>query len=167
MLSNIWILAHFLNIEIAPSAFKHWYSGGILSNIGILGLLLYTLGFWPYHFKHWISDLILANTGIVILFFQTLELWRYSHKHCLKVWSYPHKHWNSAPILINSGILILSFQTFKSDLILTNFGIVDFIVTLGWIVAPFFRTLVLWSYPYKYWNSDLIVPNIGILALFL
>ena len=30
-----------------------------------------------------------------------------------------------------------------------------------------FKTLEFWPYPYKHWNSDLILPNSGILALFL
>ena len=62
----------------------------------------------------------------------------------LEFWLCYYKHWNCGHILINilkHSYRILPLQTF------VNIGIL-----------PFF---------YKYWNSDLILPNIGILALFL
>ena len=142
---------------------------------GILIFSFQRLEFSRYFYEHWNSDLIqVRNTGILIFLFinfrvvmlsvLTLELWLfyiYTWEFCsypskqinsspifLEFWLYPYKtlellcyatkHWNSCPVFIHIGFQILSFQT------------VEF-----------------WPYFYKHWNYYLILPNVGILTLFL
>ena len=137
----------------------------LLPNSGILALFLLTLDFWSYPSKVWnfgpifyicwISDLIFPNNWILTLYFQTLVFWPYFYTDwfsdlilengeilalplcTLVFWCYHSKRFNSGPISISIGI-ILSFQTLEFQPCLN-----------------------------KHWNSDLILPNIAILALFL
>ena len=86
VLINIGILILFFH-------YKHWNSGPIFKNIGILILSFQTLEFLAPFYKRWNSDLILSNTSILALFLYTLAFW-----------SYRSKLWCSGPIFS-------SFQT--------------------------------------------------------
>ena len=89
----------------------------------------------------------------------------------LEFWPYFDKHWNSHLILSNTGILalflmnigflILSFPTLEFwPYIFTNIVVLIFSVLA-------LKTLEFWSYFCKQWSSHLILPKIGILALFV
>ena len=160
---NFGPILTIMGIFISSLHRKHWNSGSILKNNSrpnfiniailililpntlILALFLYTLVFWSFPSKPWDSSTISISTGIMIsslktldfLFFQTLEFWSYSSKQ-----------WNSgsvsisieitSPIFWHIGILILSFQTLRY-----------------------------WPFLYKHWTYNVILGNVGILALFL
>ena len=119
---------------------------------------------WPYCYKYWNFDLILPNTGMLLLSFQSLEFW-----------SYTSKHWNSAVILrnlgilgllINFGILTLSFQTLEFWAYFYTYRFSYPILSNSGILALFVLALELLSYPCKHCNSDVILPNTGILPNF-
>ena len=59
-------------------------------------------------------------------------------------------------IFLKIGILILSFNYRISGAIFINIGI----LILSFEISEF------WCYFYNHWNSNLILSNIGILALF-
>ena len=184
---NTGILAiSFQTLEFWPFFYKHWNSylihsqigisdptfytllfDLILRNIGILALFLQTLEF--------LSDPSIANIEILAFSFQTREFWPIVYTHCffissfktLGFWPYFYKRWNYDLMIPKNGILALFF---------INTG----------ILAISFQTLEFWPFFYKHWNSylihsqigisdptfytllfDLILRNIGILALFL
>ena len=133
-------------LSLSLQTFEFW---PLFTNIGILIEFLHTLEFWP----------CFLQTGIFSSFFRAFEFWPSSYKHwnsylilsleTLKLWPYPSKQWNygpifiytskywdSGPISISIGIMILCFQRMKFE--------------------PSF---------YKHLNSDLILPNTGILIL--
>ena len=166
---------HIYTLTFWPHPWKHCNSGPILlhigiwisssqtlvtsspifTNIGILTISFQTLEFWPFFFyKHWNSYLIHPQIGISGPIFYSLEFS-----------PHPSEHLNSGPILTNTGILMLSFHCKQ-----WNFFINTGILTL------FFQTLEFLYFPSKHWNSgptfntllfDLILQDIGILALFL
>ena len=175
------LLLYVLEIWSYPS--KHWSAQAFFFfSFGILILSFQTLDFWSFFYTHRCSDLLLLNCGILALVVYTLVFW-----------SYHSKRWNSGRISISIGISIVFFpilqflpyfcKHWNSDLILSKVG------TLGLLSY----TLALWSYPFKhgncgqiktgililffktfeFWcffckrrNSDLILSNFGILALF-
>ena len=107
----------------------------MLPTILIVILSFQILVLWPYFLKHWNSDLILPNIVILALFLQTLEFWSYSSKS-----------WCSGPIFLYIAFLILSFQP--------------------WELWPYLKRLAFWSYSSSYWNAGAIFINIGILIFF-
>ena len=164
---------------------KYWNCCSFFNiKIGILISSFQTLEFWPFFHTHWFWDLIIWNCWILALFVKALELL-----------SYPFKHWNSRPIFVKIGIPFSSFQTleFWSDPF-KRWNSCPLFINLG-ILASFWYTLVFWSYLSKHWNfdpiyndgnydlmlrlmgfygdshkhrnSDLILPKIGVLVLFL
>ena len=172
---------------------KHWNSGPVVPNMGILTLSFETLEFWsypskhwnssPYYSKHWYlssysskhwsSDLILRNIGILMLSLQTLEL-------C----PCPCTPWNSSRVLWN----IITFISFSKH---RNYGLFFYKLWISrsypskhWNSPLSFQTLQIWShlfnigvstlsfkrieflpYPSKHWHSALILLKIIILAL--
>lgn len=140
------------------------------------------MGFWPYCFKQWNCDLIIPMIGILMLSFQSLEFWGYRFEQwnrgsivinivlltlsflALEFWPFLYKHCKAFLIVPNIGILNHFYEHCNSHLSLSPFG----------ILALLLWTLTFWFYPYRHWNSglfdrhwnsDLIIPNIGILIL--
>lgn len=125
-------------MEFWPQSYKDWNNNLFLPNIRILALFLYTLEFWP-----------------------NIEFWRCSYKHLgILILSFYCNHWNCGPHPSTQS---------NSGLIFTHSGIP--ILTLEfWL---YFYTLILslktlgfWRYFYKHCKYDLILANIGLLALF-
>ena len=145
-------------------------------------------------FSHSLA-LFFINIGILILSFQTLHFYPYLYTHWnsylihLKVWILPYfyAHWNSylilpprtlefCPIFINIGILIYPSKHCKSGTFLYtlvslsdlskhwNSGCIS--ISVG-IMILLIQILEFWPCFYKHWNSHLILPNTGNLALFL
>ena len=156
---------------------------------------------WSYASKEWNSSPIFINTGILTLSFQTLEFLYCPSKHfnfgpifyTLRVWShrskhwpYLYAHWNSYLILPNVGIFLFFFykhcssyliyplQTLKFSPYPSNhFNLAHYLYTsfsdvmlqnIG-ILALFLFVLELWYNGSKEWNSSPIFINIGILTL--
>ena len=66
-------------MEFWPYFYKHWNS--LFPNTEIQAIFLYTLVFRSYLSKHWYSGPISINIGILILPFKTLEFWPYFYRH--------------------------------------------------------------------------------------
>ena len=155
---------------------KHWDCGPISVSTGIIILSLKLLPFfvalflyalrpssaiielWPYPSTHSNSGLIFIHIGTLILSFQTLGFWPYFYTH-----------WNFDLILRNKGILALSLHTlyFKFWSYRSNVGIMVLFVNIGFLILSFKKTLGLWPCFFKHWNYDVILANIGFLAVFL
>ena len=71
------------------------------------------------------------------------------------------EHNNSALFFFYKVCISSSFQTLDLPPILRNIGPILFNIGLSTLS---FQTLEFWSYPSKYWNSDLILPNIVFLV---
>ena len=124
------------------------------------------------------------STGILTLPFETLEFWSYPSTldfwsyfytdqysdlllpnsgslalllSTLVFWSYPSKWWNSGPISISIGIIIWSFQTLVFYPCLFNSWNSDLILPDIGILANFFN----------HCNSELLLPNTGVFILYL
>ena len=133
---------YFLSLPLYTLEFLSYPSKGLNS-----ALFLCTLEFWPHPFRHWNSYLILPPRTLEFCpIFINIGILIYPSKHCksgtflytLVFLSDLSKHWNSGRISISVGIMILLIQ------------ILEF-----------------WPCFYKRWNSHLILPNTGNLALFL
>ena len=111
---------------------------------------------WPYPSTHLNSGLIFIHIGTLILSFQTLGFWPYFYTH-----------WNFDLILRYKGILALSLHTFKFWSYRSNVGIMVLFVNIGFLILSFKKTLGFWPYFFKHWNYDVILANIGFLAVFL
>ena len=114
-----------------------------------------SLELWPCPFKHLNSGLILTQTGILILSFETLRFWPYFYIWILALFVQTVEFLSYTSIE-NIEILALSFQTMQFGPLFIH------IVLFIWS----FKTLGFWPYFYKRWNSDLMIPKNGILALF-
>ena len=103
------------------------------------GLIVINIGIliFSFYFNRWNFSPILTHIRILILSFETLDFWPYFCTHWHCFWPHPSKYCNSGLIFIPIEIVILSFGT-----------------------------LEIWPYFVTHWNFDLIVPNIGILAIF-
>ena len=177
ILGNVGILALFLyRLEFLFYPCKSWYSSPISISIVILMLLFQTMEFWPQFYKDWntCNDLILPNIRILALFLYTLEFWpniefwHSSYKHLgILILSFYCNHWNCGPILPHILILALSLYTMEFLSYPSkhwNSG-PSFIHNKFLILS--FKTLRFWPYFSKHWYYDLILANIGFLALFL
>ena len=182
-------------MEFLSYPFIDWYSGPISISTGIFFLFLETLEFSSHPFRRCNSGPFSISIGIMILLIQTLELlscpstanieiealsfqalefWPYFYKHCnshlivpnTEIWalllytliflSYPSEPLDFRPVYVSIGILILSFQIWTSG---------PFLFALKlWSIK---QTLEFWLIIYTQWFSDLILQNLGILALFL
>ena len=133
---------------------------------------------WPYFFINIGILIFLPNIAFLSLPLYTLEFLSYPSKHLnsalflytLEFWPHPSRQWNSylilppwtfefCPIFINIGILIYPSKHCKS-------GPFSISISVG-IMILLIQILEFWPCFYKHWNSHLIFPNTGILALFL